>query len=78
VAPNISITGELTGVKVPESVDQDYRAHYIDFDLYGTVNFTDNVGAQFGYRSVDVAYKIKLDTGNLRLGGLYFGGVVRY
>jgi hypothetical protein len=78
VAPNISITGELTGVKVPDSVKGDYRAHYIDFDLYGTVNFNDHVGAQVGYRSIDVEYQFKLDTGNLKLGGLYFGGVVRY
>ena len=40
VVPNISITGEISGFKLPESIDEDYRAQYIDFDLYGTVNFT--------------------------------------
>jgi hypothetical protein len=78
VVPNISVTGEVTLIKVPNSVNEDYRARYVDFDLYGTVNFTDRVGAQFGYRSIDMDYTIKQDSGNLRLGGLYVGGVVRY
>ena len=78
VAPNISITGELTGIKLPDSFSEDYRAHYLDFDLYGTVNFTDNVGAQIGYRSVEVGYKFEKDTGTLRHSGIYFGGVARF
>jgi hypothetical protein len=78
VAPNISITGELSGIKLPESINENYRAKYIDFDLYGTVNFTDNVGAQVGYRSFDVYYKVDEDQGDLVLKGLYFGGVVRF
>jgi hypothetical protein len=78
VAPNISITGELVGMKIPDSVSPDYKAHYFDFDLYGTVNITNNVGAQLGYRSLDVGYTIKRDTGAFLMKGLYFGGVVRY
>jgi hypothetical protein len=78
VAPNISITGEVTGIKLPESINEDYRAHYIDFDLYGTVNFTDNAGVQFGYRSLDLGYRFELDTGALKLKGLYIAGVVRF
>lgn len=77
VAPNISITGELTFFKLP-GIDEDYRGSYFDFDLYGTVNFSDNVGAQLGYRSFDVYYKIDNDEGDLVLKGLYFGGVVRF
>ena len=53
-------------------------ASYFDFDLYGTVNFTNNVGAQGGYRSFDVIYKVENDNGDLQLKGLYFGGVVRF
>jgi hypothetical protein len=78
VVPNISITGEMVGMKIPNSVSTTYKAHYFDFDLYGTVNFTDNVGAQVGYRSLDVGYTIKQDTGAFLMKGLYFGGVVRY
>jgi hypothetical protein len=78
VAPNISLTFEVNGVKIPESLSEDYKFRYVDFDLYGTVNFTNNVGAQIGYRSLDVIYKVKDDDGTLKLKGLYFGGVLRY
>jgi len=76
VAPNISITGEFTFFKLPE-VDGN-SGRYFDFDLYGTVNFNDYVGAQGGYRSFDVVYKVDNDDGDLQLKGLYFGGVVRF
>ncbi|HEX6976675.1 MAG TPA: hypothetical protein VF147_19845 [Vicinamibacterales bacterium] len=78
VAPNISITGEFTGFKLPDSINDDYRAKYFDFDIYGTVNFNDHVGAQAGYRSFNVVYKVKRDDGELNLKGLYFGGAVRF
>ena len=78
VAPNISITGELTGLGSGGIFGEDYRAHYIDFDLYGTVNFNDHVGAQLGYRSFNVFYHLKHDEGDLDLKGLYFGGVFRF
>jgi hypothetical protein len=76
VAPNISITGEFTFFKLPEIEGNSGR--YFDFDLYGTVNFTNNVGVQAGYRSFDVIYKVEDDNGDLQLKGLYFGGVVRF
>ena len=76
VVPNISVTFELNGIRIPEF--KDYRFKYVDFDLYGTVNFNNYVGAQLGYRSLDVFYKVKEDEGTLTLKGLYFGGVVRY
>lgn len=78
VAPNISITGEFTAFKWPDSIDANYRAKYYDFDLYGTVNFTDHVGAQLGYRSFNVLYKVDNDQGELLLKGPYFGGAVRF
>jgi hypothetical protein len=78
VAPNISITGEFSAFKLPEGIDEDYRAKFYDFDLYGTVNFTDHFGAQIGYRSFDVFYRIDQDEGALTLKGLYFGGVARF
>jgi hypothetical protein len=78
VFPNISITGELTGFTIPSSVSTDYNAHYADLDIYGTLNFTNNVGVQAGYRSLDVGYVVKADTGSFVLRGLYFGAVLRY
>lgn len=77
VVPNISITAEVTGFKLP-NVENRYQAHYVDADVYGTVNFNNYVGAQFGYRSLDLGYVVKSDSGNMTMKGLYFGAVLRY
>jgi hypothetical protein len=77
-AANISITGEFSAFKLPDSINEDYGAKFYDFDLYATVNFTDYVGAQGGYRSFNVFYRIDDDEGELNLKGLYFGGVLRF
>jgi hypothetical protein len=80
VTPNISVTGEFSMFKLPERAvnSDDYGGRYYDFDLYGTVNFTNYVGAQFGYRSFDMFYKVKKDSGTMKVNGLYFGGVTRF
>jgi len=78
VVPNISITAELSGVKTPDSVSDRYKAHYADFDMYGTMNFTNNIGAQLGYRTFDVGYLVNKDSGSFVLNGIYFGVVARY
>jgi len=78
VVPNISITGEISAFKIPDSIDSRYNAHYVDVDVYGTLNFTNNVGVKGGYRSRDVGYLIKSDTGAFTLKGIYFGALLRY
>ena len=40
------------------------------------MNFNDYIGVQVGYRSLDVGYLIKADTGAFKLKGIYFGAVV--
>jgi hypothetical protein len=80
VVPNISITGQFTMFKLPDKAlnTTDYSGKYYDFDLYGTVNFNNYVGAQIGYRSMDVFYKVQHDNGTMNLKGLYFGVVGRF
>jgi len=78
VVPNISITGEVTGFKLPDSIDSRYGGHYVDVDIYGTVNFTNNIGVKGGYRSLDMGYLVKQDSGSFTLKGIYFGIVARY
>jgi hypothetical protein len=78
LVPNISITGEFSGIKLPDSVDEDYTGRYYDFDLYGTVNFTDHFGAQAGYRSLTMYVRAESDEGDLKMKGLYFGGTLRF
>jgi len=80
VVPNISVTAEFSVFKLPDralTTDQ-YSGKYYDFNLYGTVNFTDHFGAKVGYRTWDVYYKVKYDTGSMTLKGPYFGAVVRF
>jgi hypothetical protein len=80
IVPNVSITGEVSFFNVPENLAEqiDGDGRYLDYDFYGTFNFTRNVGAQLGLRSIDVDYRRDLDTGLLNFTGWYFGGVVRY
>jgi hypothetical protein len=77
-APNISVTAEYTRLPVPFEVTEDINGRYGDLNIYGTVNLTNNIGAQLGYRKLDVAYKYEDDTGAFNLKGLYFGLVARY
>ena len=75
---NVSLTGEFSMFRLPEGIDEDYRGRYYDFDIYGSVNFTDHFGAQLGYRSLSVFYRVETDQGDMKLKGLYFGGVARF
>jgi hypothetical protein len=78
IVPAVSITGELTGIKIPKRDLYDFNGHYADLSIYGTFNVHKNVGAQFGYRSLDVEAEIDQDSGTFTLKGLYFGVVARY
>jgi hypothetical protein len=78
VVPNISITGEVTGLKIPGSLGDVHDGHWADVDIFGTANFNRYVGAQIGFRSVDLGYEIESDSGSLTLKGIYFGIVARY
>lgn len=76
---NVAITGEVNFFKIPENLGKDeFGGRYLDYDFYATTNFTNNVGAQVGFRSIDVNYFQDLDAGDLKFRGLYFGGVIRY
>jgi hypothetical protein len=78
IVPNIAVTADITGFRLPGNVVKDASGHYFDVDVYGTLNFTNNIGVQGGYRSLDVGYGFRTDSGSFVLKGMYFGGVVRY
>jgi hypothetical protein len=75
---NVSVTGEFSFLRLPNREDDDYKAHYYDLDLYGTLNFSNNVGVMGGYRSLDVSYTVDFDFGQLKMKGYYVMGVVRF
>jgi hypothetical protein len=77
VIPPLAITGEVTAFKLP-TVEDRYSGHYVDVDVYGTLNLTANVGVQGGYRSLNLGYLIKEDSGTFVLKGIYFGVVARF
>lgn len=76
--PFLAVGGEASYFRIPESLDENYRGRYLDYDVYTTVNATNNVGATLGYRSIDVFYRNRLDTGSLTFAGFYLSGVVRF
>ncbi|MGE0042603.1 MAG: hypothetical protein AB7H88_20465 [Vicinamibacterales bacterium] len=78
VTTNIAIGGEVNFFKIPENLSDQYQGRYMDYDFYSVVNFTNNFGAQVGYRSIDVSYAVDLDSGNLKFKGWYYGGIVRF
>jgi hypothetical protein len=76
----VSFTGEINGFKLPTSVDKQnrYDGKYIDYNFYGTLNLTNNFGAQVGYRNINVMYRNDTDEGHFKLKGMYFGAVARF
>lgn len=80
-AANIALTGEFTGFKLPGDIadlEEDDTGSYFDFDVYATLNFTNNVGVTGGYRRLAVEYRIDEDFGDFELKGFYVQGVVRF
>jgi hypothetical protein len=75
---NVSVTGEFTFFKVPDSFSEEIDGSFYDFDVYATVNAGRNVGLHGGYRSITVDYLAAADAGAMKLKGIYFGGVVRF
>ncbi len=67
----------MTAFKLP-TIEDKYSGHYVDVDIYGTMNFTNNIGVKGGFRSLNLGYLVKQDTGDFTLNGLYFAAVLRY
>jgi hypothetical protein len=78
LARNVAVGGQMTFFAIPGGEDNDYDGSYFDYDFYGTVNFTDNVGVTAGWRRLDLDYTVKNDFGALDLKGFYVLGVVRF
>jgi len=74
----LGITAEVTGFRIPEGIDESYGGQYVDFDVYGTLNFTEKLGAQIGYRSIDMRGFFESDSVDLRLEGMYVGALLRF
>jgi len=78
LSEHVSVTGEFTGFRLPDSLSEELDVEFWDLDLYATVNLGRNLGVQGGYRSLDVEYAADEDIGRLKMKGLYLGGVIRF
>jgi hypothetical protein len=80
VAKNVALTVQYDYFNLPNNVDKQgrYDGRTADLNIYGTINLTNNFGAQVGYRKMELSYKAEDNTGDFTLKGLYFGGVARF
>lgn len=77
VLPDLAVNFEFSGFKTPK-VNGQYHDTYWDWDLYGTVNVTNNVGGQIGWRKNTTFLRVGDNTGDMKFEGLWFGFVLRY
>jgi hypothetical protein len=75
--PELAINFEVSGIRLPD-INEDYAASYFDWDIYGTVNLSENIGLQMGWRRITTFLRIETDTGDVKFQGLYFGAAFRY
>jgi hypothetical protein len=69
---------EVTRFKGFDKLKTDWDGKFVDFDVYGTVNFGKNFAVHGGYRSIVVDYTSSDDLANIKLKGMYWGGNVRF
>jgi hypothetical protein len=72
---NLSISGELSGLKVPGDT---FDVSFWDFDISATASVSRHFGVEGGYRAVTADYAIDEDSGDLRMRGIYVGLVSRF
>lgn len=76
--PVLGVTAEVSGFRLPSDVVRNHSGRYVDLDIYTTLNFTQQIGAQIGYRSLDLNVVTHEDLADLRLEGMYMGGLFRF
>ena len=76
VVPSVAINFELSGMNVPKF--QNYQAHYYDWGISGTVNVTNNVGVEGGWRRLTTFIDINRDQGDFKFDGIWFGAALRF
>ena len=75
----VAIAGEFSIFRVPDGARLDeFSGEYVDYDFSAIVNVTESFGIQAGYRSLDLSVTTSEDFGEMKLGGAYFGALVRF
>jgi hypothetical protein len=77
-AAHLALTGEATFFAVPERPDGHYGGHIADVDVAAVWSVTRQLGAQFGFRAIDINHLGEWNTAAFTLKGVYVGALVRY
>ena len=77
-AARLSLTGEVTFFGVPDRSDGHYGGHVADVDVSAVWNVTRHLGAQAGFRDIDINHLGEWNTATFSLKGLYIGALIRY
>lgn len=75
---HLSLTGEATFFGVPDRPDGHFGGHIADIDVSAVWNVTRFLGAQFGFRTIDIHHLGEWNTATFTLKGVYVGALVRY
>jgi hypothetical protein len=88
VAKNVAINFEVSGLIVPNTLlktatsnctlQSSCSSNYFDWNVGTTVNLTNYVGVQAGWRRMTTVLDVSRDAANFKIQGLWFGAVVRY
>jgi hypothetical protein len=73
----LAVNFELSGMKAPD-VDPNYQGNWLEWDVNGTFNITNNLGVSVGWRKTNTYVVIEDDLGDLKFQGLWFGAALRY
>jgi hypothetical protein len=73
----LAVNFEMSTFRLPH-VNEKYEANYFDWDINGTVNVTNNVGLQIGWRKMTNYLRVEKDLGDLAFKGIWFGAAVRF
>ena len=74
----LGLAAEASFFRLPNDLVNNYSGEYVDLDVYATLNFTQQLGAQVGYRSLNLNVQANEDLADLRLDGIYVGALVRF
>ena len=74
----VSLTGEVTFFGVPDRPDGHYGGHVADVDVSAVWNVTRHLGAQAGFRDIDINHLGEWNTATFTLKGVYVAALVRY
>lgn len=77
-APRLTLTGEATFFGVPDRADGHYGGRVADIDASAVWSIGRHLGAQLGYRAIDIHHLGEWNTADFKLKGVYAGAVVRY